>query len=95
MISVFGELTPFLILAMIAGIVEFAKQFGVEGRWSLVLSLILGLVLGIGFQISELGVPVDFAGWFSYDIFAALFGLTASGLYDLGKKFTGNIEIHG
>lgn len=95
MIEMFGELTPFLVLAMIAGIVEFAKKLGVQGNGSLVLSLALGLLLGVGYQAANLGIPVDFAGWFEYAIFAVLFGLTASGLYDLGKKFTGKIEIHG
>lgn len=86
MTAYFGELTPILIIAMIVGLVEFAKKFGVEGSWSLALSLALGAVFGVGFQVAE-HVPVTFAEWFAVIVFALLFGLTASGLYDVGKRF--------
>lgn len=91
MSELFGQLSPVLIIGMILGLVEFAKQLGVDGRSSLVLSVILGIVLGVGYQIAE-AMPATFADWFSVVIFSVLFGLTASGLYDVGKKFSGSMS---
>jgi hypothetical protein len=93
MISLFGEMSPLLILAIIAGLVEFAKKLGVTGNGSLIMSLVLGVVFGIIFQLMEL-FPV-ISPWVQVVFFGLLFGLAASGLYDLGKKFTGTIDIRG
>lgn len=75
-------------MAVILGLVEFAKQLGVVGKASLGLSLVLGLVLGIAQQVSANGTPVDFAGWFGVAIVGLAYGLAASGLFDLAKRFS-------
>ena len=87
MLDLFGPLTPVLLLAMINGLVEFLKQFGVEGKASLVAAMILGIVLGVVFQLTELYPAVSI--WAQVGVYGVLFGLTASGLYDLGKRLSG------
>jgi hypothetical protein len=84
--EIFGKLSPLLLIAMIAGLVEFAKRFKIEGNASLALSLGLGVLFGTGYQLS-LATPTTFAGWFTLAVFDILFGLVTSGLYDLGKSF--------
>ena len=85
MFEFFGELSPALLLAMIAGIVEFFKNFGVTGKWSLLLSLGLGIVLAAVFQLQAMFPAV--APWSTLVLYSVLFGMTASGYYDLAKRF--------
>lgn len=77
------------IIAVILGLVEFAKRLGASGNVSLAISVIIGAALGVGHTVSVQGAPVDFAGWFQVSVVGGLaYGLTASGLYDVGKRFT-------
>jgi hypothetical protein len=85
--DIFGKLSPFLLIAMIGGLVELAKRLGISGNGSLVLSLVLGVVLGVGFQVTT-EIPTSPAQWFAVMCFGLLFGLVTSGLYDLGKRLT-------
>jgi hypothetical protein len=75
------------ILAVILGLVEFAKQLGVQGKGSLGLSMGLGVALGGSAWLAMEGTPGDFAGWFVVVIVGLAYGLAASGLYDVGKRF--------
>jgi hypothetical protein len=75
------------VIAVILGLVEFLKQVGVQGQASLVASLVLGLALGAGQRLSEIGTPADFAGWFGLVIVGLAYGLAASGLFDFAKRF--------
>ena len=68
-------------MAIIVGLVEFAKKFGLEGNACIALSMGLGVVLGVLYQLS-IAVPVDLAGWLSVVVFGLGLGLAASGLYD-------------
>jgi hypothetical protein len=87
--EIFGELNLILVLALIAGLVEFAKRLGVTGNGSLVLSMILGVAFGLVYQLS-LAIPITTAGWFAAVVYGLLTGLAASGLYDLGKRYSGS-----
>lgn len=87
MVEMFGELSPALILVLVLALVEFGKKFHLVGNAVLALSMALGIVLGVAYQIVETGVPVDFAGWFGYVVFGLIFGLAASGLWDFSKQF--------
>ena len=89
MIEMFGELSPALILALVLGLVEFGKKFGLAGNAVLGLALGLGAILGTAYQVAVTGAPAGFAGWFGYVTFGLIFGLAASGLWDVGKRFTG------
>lgn len=85
MSDIFGPLTPLLVLAMIAGLVEFAKKLGINGNWSLGLSMALGVMLGLLMQLAEMYPEIS--PWVRLVVYGILFGLTASGLYDIGKRF--------
>jgi len=80
-------LTVLVLIAIIAGIVESAKQFGVNGKASLGLSLGLGVVLGILFELQYM-YP-DITPWLKVVVGGLVTALAASGLYDLGKRYTG------
>ncbi len=73
------------ILFIIFGLVEFSKKFGWEGNHLTLLSMFLGVVLGISYQVAQ-QYP-EFARWFFVVIYGLALGLSASGLYDYTKKF--------
>mgnify|MGYP001501922186 CR=1 FL=1 len=70
------------LLFVVIGLVAYVKKFGVTGNALLVTSMLIGLLFGVGYQVSQAGVPADFAGWFSNGIYGLGLGLVASGLYD-------------
>ena len=69
------------LIFVVMGLVELAKVFGASGKLLTGISVGIGLVLGVLYQIS-LGVPVDFAGWFGAAIYGIALGITASGVYN-------------
>jgi len=75
------------LVLVVIGLVEFSKKFGLSGNWLILLSAILGLVLGVGYKLTS-GFPVDFTGWFTVIIFGLACGLSATGLYDYSKNLT-------
>lgn len=75
------------LLAVILGLVEFLKRLGVHDKASMVGSMLIGMVFGVLQQVSE-APAVDLAGWFGAVLYGLALGLAASGLYDLGKRFT-------
>ena len=78
----FDQLVNGIPLALVVmGLVEWIKALGVSGRLLTILSLAIGLVLGIAYQLS-IEMPVDFAGWFGAVVFGLALGLTASKVYD-------------
>lgn len=79
------------IMAIIVGLVEFAKRMGVHGRAALIASMALGVVLGILERITT-QPPTEPAGWFEAVLYGLAYGLAASGLYDLGKRLSGLTE---
>ena len=70
------------LVAVVFGLVEFVKSFGVRGHWLTITSVLLGLAFGVSYQIANAGLPVSFAGWFAVAVFGIMLGLVASGLYD-------------
>lgn len=69
------------LIAVIFGLIEFLKVFGLKGRLLTIFSLLLGLLLGVAYKLT-LGLPVDFAGWIAVIVFGLAIGLTTSGIYD-------------
>lgn len=70
------------LVLVVLGLVEVSKRLGIEGKAAVVTSLVIGAVLGVGYQLS-IAVPVDFAGYFAAAIYGLALGLSASGLYDV------------
>lgn len=73
------------LLAVVIGLVQFVKGFGFEGKGVRALSAMIGLALGIGYQLS-VAMPADFAGWFGAVVFGLGLGVVASGVYDALNK---------
>ncbi len=70
------------LIIVVFGIVAWLKSRGVNGNNLAYASLAIGLFMGVGAKIAIIGMPADFAGWFSACIFGLLLGLAASGTYD-------------
>jgi len=69
------------LIAVIFGLIEFMKIFGLKAHWLTIASLLLGLVFGVLYKLT-LGLPVDYAGWMAVIFFGLAIGLTTSGIYD-------------
>ena len=80
------EIGPFSIILIIAGIVELIKKLGVQGNKLILISCAVGLVIGVIFKINEMYPAVQ--PYIEILIYGIAFGLSASGLYDITKKFT-------
>lgn len=73
------------LIFVVMGLVELTKSFGAQGRLLTGISVAVGLVLGVLYQVS-LGVPADFAGWFGAIVFGIGLGITASKVYDADRS---------
>jgi hypothetical protein len=69
------------LMVLIFGLVEFIKSLGLSGKPVTALSLVLGVLFGVGYAVSTNGMPADFAGWFGMGVFSLTLGLGASGFY--------------
>ncbi len=69
-----------LILVVFA-LVEEVKAYGLDGKPLRAVSLILGLLLASGYQLS-IAMPASPAAWLQVVIVGLAYGLTASGAYD-------------
>jgi hypothetical protein len=69
------------LIFVVMGLVELLKLFGLQGKILTAGSFVVGLVLGVLYQIS-MGMPVGFAGWFGAAVFGLALGLVASKVYD-------------
>ncbi len=67
-------------LVIVFGLVEFAKKFGLKGRTLTALSMVVGVVMGVLYQLSLRSQAL--AEWFQIMMFGLAVGLAASGIYD-------------
>lgn len=75
------------LIIVIFGLVEFSKSLGLKGKALTIFSMLLGVIFGIAYKISETGViPTEFAGWFAVIVFGLALGLVASGFYDFADS---------
>jgi hypothetical protein len=72
------------LLALIIGLVQVVKGFivGVKGR---LIAVLMGFLLGGGYELSKTGLPSDFNGWFTVIVFGLALGVTSFGLFDALK----------
>jgi len=70
-------------ILVIMGTVEFSKKFGLRDRALTGLSLVLGVLLGVLQHAALAGSRADFTGWLGAALGGLVWGLAASGLYDL------------
>ena len=79
------------VAALIFGIVEAAKQFGINGKGSQALALGLGVFfVGLAEAISQGLIPADYVVYVELVVTAIAGGLAAMGYYDFIKKFAKN-----
>lgn len=84
MLASFGQSINFLVLVF--GLVEFFKKFGLKGRTLTGASMIIGIVLGVAYQVAQRNEA--FGEYFQIALFGLAVGLAASGVYDfLDKRF--------
>ena len=82
------------VAALIFGVVEAAKEFGVKGRGSQVLALFLGVFFVGLARAGSLGlIPAHVLPWIELAVYALSGGLAAMGYYDFGKKFRDRVRI--
>jgi hypothetical protein len=79
-----------LLLAVI-GLVEYFKRLGVSGNGLLITSMAIGLLLGVGFMVTQARPPVGewysaYVYWFGNVVYGIGLGIVASGLFDTVKK---------
>ena len=73
------------LLLVVLGLVEWVKRLGLSGKPVTLVSMGIGLVIGIAYQVS-IALPIDFAGWFGAAVYGIGLGIVASGIYDAGKS---------
>ena len=73
------------LLVFVLGLVQFIKGFGLEGNTVRLVSLFIGLIFGLGYQLSN-AIPTDFGGWFAAVVFGLALGLASSGVFDVLNK---------
>ena len=78
--------TPAVMLVLIFGIVEFIKNFGVQGNVLRIISLCIGVLIAVVFKLREIFPSAEL--YIDISFFALASGLSASGIYDYLKKFT-------
>ena len=77
----------FEVGVIILGVVEVAKKFGVNGKWSLGLALALGAVLfGYGSAVDAGLINEAIAVWATVVVRSVGYTLAVPGLYDLFVK---------
>ncbi len=78
------------LLLIVVGLVEYIKKAGATGTKLLVWSMVIGLLLGVGFMLTQERPPVGdwwpiFTYWFGNVAYGLGLGIVASGLYDTVK----------
>ena len=79
------------LLFVVVGLVEWAKSLGAQGNALRLSSMAVGIVLGLGFMVTQTEPPVDgwypaYVYWFGNVVYGLGLGLVASGLYDTVKR---------
>lgn len=69
------------LIFVVMGLVELSKVLGARGKLLTILSLAIGLALGVLYQLS-IAMPASFGEWFGAVIFGLALGIVASGVYD-------------
>ncbi len=74
------------LITLVLALTTIAGMFGLAGKAQLAFALTLSVLLGGGAQIAEIGMPMDFAGWFALLIYGLVVAAGAVGVYETGKK---------
>ncbi len=75
------------LVFVVLGLVELTKALGVQGKLLTIISFVIGLVLGVLYQLS-IAPPMGFGGWFAAVVFGLALGLVACKVYDAIRSAT-------
>ena len=75
------------LVLVVLGLVEWIKSLGLSGTAVKIVSLMVGVAFGVGYQMT-VALPSSFAGWFAAVVYGLGLGLVASGIYDAAKDAT-------
>ena len=78
------------LFAVVMGLVQWFKTVKVPSAALPFISMSMGLILGVGYQISQTPL-VSYGDWFAAVIYGLTLGLVASGIYDAGKSIVGKV----
>jgi hypothetical protein len=70
---------------IIVALVEEIKMWGLTGNILRVVSIVIGVVLAVLYQLAT-KVPVTLMDWLALVVIGILYGITASGGYDFVNK---------
>lgn len=76
--EVLFTITVSVLTALVVGLTEVAKQFGLPSRYAPLWAVGLGVLATLGLAFFDLATQVILTG--------VAIGLSAAGLYDFGKK---------
>lgn len=75
------------VALLIVGVVEAIKEFGVNGKWSKLAALLLGVFFyGLAQGIDQGLIPTVAVPYIEWGVTAIAGGLAAMGYYDLAKR---------
>lgn len=72
---------------LVIALVTLLGKLGVSGRWQLASALVVGMLMGVAYQAS-LADLVLWTDWFGALVYGLGLGLTATGVYETGKKLS-------
>lgn len=70
------------IILVVFALVEEIKAWGLQGRILRFVSLALGILFALAYQISFFEIPGSNAEWFTLVFIGLIYGLSASGAYN-------------
>ncbi len=73
------------IMALVVGLVEFAKTLGVPTKFAPVLAIVVGCAAGL--LVQTMAVYPDIAPWVEYAVVGVVIGMAATGLYRVGSRW--------
>lgn len=73
------------VIAIIVGLIDFAKGLGLPTKYAQLLALVLGVAVGLLVQAMEI-YPV-IGPWVTQAVVGLVVGMAATGLYRVGSRF--------
>lgn len=83
-------ITTLATIPAVLALVELAKRFGVEGRWNMLLAVLLGVFIQVGEYAVYAVDGYSAVGWYQALATGLVLGLSASGLYDAAQTAGGS-----
>lgn len=80
------------LIAVVLALVEWCKKVNVPEKLIPFVSMAIGILVGVAFQWSQAPL-VTFADWFGAIIGGLVYGLSASGVYDVGKQLVDRVRL--